>query len=167
MTAFDIKDQYRQLDELAGEYDHETGEIVNSDEVLMELMAELKEAKETKLNAIEYLKRENKAMAQALADEVKRLQAKKQSLESTFTRLTELQDMLLDGEKVKTDKFTFSYRTTKSVQVPDEVNPDLKEWVNVKYTWDKKKIKEDLETSGISYDEFGIKIVEKHSLSVR
>lgn len=168
MTTFEIKQAYRDLEDMVSSYDPETGEMTHSDEYISSYTALLDEERNEKIESIEYLKRENKAKAEALASEIKRLQGRKASLELTVERLTELQDTLLGGEKLKTDKFTFSYRRTKSVEVPEKVNPDLsKEWVNVKYTWDKKKIKEELERTGMSYEEYGIRLVEKTTLSVR
>jgi len=167
MNTFDIKQEYRRLEELAMEFDPETGELLNDDETLRQLAMELDGKREEKLENIEYLTRENKAKSEALAQEIKRLQARKTSLELTCVRLTELQNELLGGEKLKTDKFTFSYRTTKSVEVPEKVDPEFTDWVNVKYTWDKTAIKKALEESGVSYDEYGVKLVEKTSLSVR
>ena len=143
MNAFEIMEAYRDLENMVNAYNEETGEMIYTDEDIQEYISLLREEKDTKLENIEYIKRENKAKIDALANEIKRLQARKSSLEVSNDRLIEIQDTLLGGEKLKTNKFTFSYRTSKSVEVPEEVNTSVpSNWINVNYTWDKKKIKE-------------------------
>lgn len=144
MNVFDLSKEYVMLNDMAFEYDEETGEIINNDDTLKELIDELNEAKEQKLNNIEYLKRSNKSNVDALAAEIKRLQSKKKAIENTNERLKTLQEILLNGEKLKTDKFTFSYRNIEVIKVPGEVDPKLDTLVNAKYTWDKKAIKDSI-----------------------
>ena len=68
--------------------------------------------------------------------------------------------MLLGGEILKTDEYTFSFRTTKSVVVPNEVNKPLEIFTKTKVEWDKVAIKKELE-KGIDYSEYGIYLEDK------
>ena len=79
--------------------------------------------------------------------------------------LKQLLDFLLGGEKLKTDRFTFSYRSSQSVNIIDESLVPA-EYLNVKETFtpDKKRIKEAL----ANFDEVaGCEIVVKTSLGVK
>ena len=168
MKTFDIMSEYYALQDLI-EAEQEnptfnplTGEIIPIEEILKEELQKLQDEKVTKLENIEYLKRDNKAKSEALADEIRRLQARKKSLEKANENLTKLQDILLAGEKLKTTKFTFSYRKYKT---PNILNEDLipDEFKKVKYTIDNTKLKKALENEKIQ----GAELIEKKSLSVR
>ena len=80
--------------------------------------------------------------------------------------MKDLQAMLLQGEKLKTDEYTFSFRNSKSVVVPNEVNPSLEIFTKTKIEWDKVAIKKELD-KGIDYSEYGIYLEDKKSLSIR
>ena len=62
--------------------------------------------------------------------------------------------------------FLVDLHCLKSVEVPEDVNLSLSDFVNTSYAWDKKALKKELD-KGISYEEYGISLVEKESLSVR
>ena len=168
MKTFDILSEYYTLMELIEEaennpeYNFETGEIIPVEEILKDEIERLQGEKVTKLENIEYLKRDNKSKIDTLVDEIKRLQGRKKSFENANDNLTKLQDYLLQGEKLKTDKFTFSYRKSKSVEIIDEdLIPD--EYKKIEYKVDKMKLKKALEEVKIQ----GAELVEKKSLSVR
>ena len=167
ISVFDIGKEYQYLDDFMNEINAETGEFVNSEDDLKSLLEEIEGKKTQKLDNIEYLKREKKGQLSTISEEIKRLQNKKKTLDNGVIKLNELQSILLGGEKLKTDKFSFSYRTTVSLKVPDEVDKVDSEWVKATYSWDKKKIKEDIQTSGIDYSDEGFELIEKTSLSVR
>jgi hypothetical protein len=168
MKTFDILSEYYSLMELIEEaennpeYNPETGEIIPVEEILKEEIEKLEGEKIEKLENIEYLKRDNKSKIDTLADEIKRLQGRKKSFENANDNLTKLQDYLLQGEKLKTDKFTFSYRKSKAVEI---INEDLipDEYKKIEYKVDKMKLKKALENTKIQ----GAELVEKKSLSVR
>jgi DNA repair exonuclease SbcCD ATPase subunit len=168
MKTFDILSEYYSLMELIEEaennpeYNPETGEIIPVEEILKEEIEKLEGEKIEKLENIEYLKRDNKSKIDTLADEIKRLQGRKKSFENANDNLTKLQDYLLQGEKLKTDKFTFSYRKSKAVEI---INEDLipDEYKKIEYKVDKMKLKKALENTKIQEAE----LVEKKSLSVR
>ena len=168
MKTFDILSEYYSLMELIEEeennpeYNPETGEIIPVEEILKDEIEKLNGEKVTKLENIEYLKRDNKSKIEALSEEIKRLQARKKSFEKANENLAKLQDYLLQGEKLKTDKFTFSYRKSKAVEI---INEDLipDEYKKIEYKVDKMKLKKALEDTKIQ----GAELVEKKSLSVR
>lgn len=165
MKVFDILSEFRALDNLMNEINLVTGEYVNSENDIKEYIEKLNLDKATKLNNIQDLKLEYKANIDALKNKIDTLVAKKKSFEAQIEKLVYLQELLLNGEKLKTDEFTFFFRTSKSVKVPDEVNPTHPR-VKIKYEWDKKEIQKDIE-NGVDYSEYGISIEEKQSLSVR
>lgn len=168
MRIFDIMSEYYALLEMIEqaeenpEFNPETGEIIPVEEILKDEIAKLNDEKETKLENLEYLKREIKSNADSLADEIKRLQARKKSFENQVEKLKSLQEYLLQGEKLKTNKFTFSYRKSESIEVEDEdLIPD--EFKIITYKIDKTNLKKALKEDEIK----GAKIIEKRSLVVR
>lgn len=116
MTSYDINTEYEALRALTvEEFDEETGELIDNSEEIKALLAELDLKRDDKLKGIEYIKREYLAMIEAIKSEKKRLDDRKNAFERTVDRLKDLQDMLLGGEKVETDIFTFSYRKSTSL----------------------------------------------------
>ena len=168
MKTFDILSEYYALMELIEEaennpeYNPETGEVIPVEEILKDEIEKLQGEKIEKLENIEYLKRDNKSKIDTLNEEIKRLQGRKKSFEKANDNLTKLQDYLLQGEKLKTDKFTFSYRKSKAVEITNEdLIPD--EYKKIEYKVDKMKLKKILEKEKIQ----GAELIEKKSLSVR
>lgn len=166
MKTFDILEEIRALEDMLNEVDPVSGEFVNNEDIMKDYIKSLQVEKETKLNNMEDLKLEIKSQIEALKQKEEKLYNKRKSLEANIERLKDLQVMLLNGEKVKTDEYTFSFRTTKSVVVPNEVNKSLEIFTKTKIEWDKVAIKKELE-KGIDYSEYGIYLEEKSSLSVR
>ena len=166
LKVFDILQEIRALEEMLNEIDPITGEFVNNEDIMKDYIKGLQVEKETKLNNIEDLKLEFKSQIEALKQKEEKLYARRKSLEANIERLKDLQVILLNGEKMKTDEYTFSFRTTKSVVVPNEVNKSLEIFTKTKVEWDKVAIKKELE-KGIDYSEYGIYLEDKQSLSVR
>ena len=166
LKIFDILQEIRALEDMLNEIDPITGEFVNNEDIMKDYIKGLQVEKETKLNNIEDLKLEFKSQIEALKQKEEKLYAKRKSIESNIERLKDLQVMLLQGEKLKTDEYTFSFRTTKSVVVPNEVNKSLEMFTKTKVEWDKVAIKKELD-KGIDYSEYGIYLEDKKSLSVR
>ena len=166
LNTFEILQEIRALEDLLNEVNPETGEFINNEDVIKDYITNLQASKENKLNNIEDLKLELKAQSEALKQKEEKLYAKRKSIESNVERLKDLQVMLLQGEKLKTDEYTFSFRNSKSVVVPSEVNPRLEIFTKTKIEWDKVAIKKELE-KGIDYSEYGIYLEDKKSLSVR
>lgn len=166
LKVFDILSEIRALEEMLNEIDPVTGEFINNEDIMKDYIKGLQVEKETKLNNIEDLKLEFKSQIEALKQKEEKLYARRKSLEANIERLKDLQVMLLQGEKLKTDEYTFSFRNTKSVVVPNEVNKSLEIFTKTKVEWDKVAIKKELE-KGIDYSEYGIYLEDKQSLSVR
>ena len=166
LNTFEILQEIRVLEDMLNEIDPVTGEFVNNEDIMKDYIKGLQVEKETKLNNIEDLKLEFKSQIEALKQKEEKLYAKRKSIESNIERLKDLQVMLLQGEKLKTDEYTFSFRTTKSVVVPNEVNKSLEMFTKTKVEWDKVAIKKELD-KGIDYSEYGIYLEDKKSLSVR
>lgn len=166
LKVFDILSEIRALEEMLNEIDPVSGEFVNNEDIMKDYIKGLQVEKETKLNNIEDLKLEFKSQIEALKQKEEKLYARRKSLEANIERLKDLQVMLLGGEKMKTDEYTFSFRTTKSVVVPNEVNKSLEIFTKTKVEWDKVAIKKELD-KGIDYSEYGIYLEDKQSLSVR
>ena len=167
MRTFDILGEYNALLTIMEEVD-ENGEFINDDETLKALLDELNQSKGDKLDNIELIKRDFQSKADTLKAEMDRLAKRKKSFESQVDKLQELQELLLNEDGFKTDRFTFSYRKSESVKVPDVCdNSYPKEWIVTKYQFDKKAIKEAIKKSEIDYSEYGIELVTNVSLQVR
>ena len=164
-TTFSILSEFKAMHELTDEieFDEETGEVIDNTDTIKALLDELNNSKEDKLDNIEYVKREFKMREAALQDEIKRLTARKASMVSKQDQLKGLQEFLMNGEKVKTDKFTFSYGTTKSVEIEDESEiPEA--YLKVEFKVNKTEIAKALKAGGAIT---GAKLIEKTSLRVR
>ena len=166
LNTFEILQEIRALEDLLNEIDPVSGEFVNNEDVIKDYIINLQTSKENKLNNIEDLKLELKSQSEALKQKEEKLYARRKSIESNIERLKDLQVMLLQGEKLKTDEYTFSFRNSKSVVVPSEVNTSLEIFTKTKIEWDKVAIKKELD-KGIDYSEYGIYLENKKSLSVR
>lgn len=167
MRTFDILSEYNSLIEMMGEVD-ENGEFINDDATLKALLDELNQSKGDKLDNIELIKRDFQAKADTLKAEIDRLAKRKKSFENQVDKLQALQELLLNEDGFKTDRFTYSYRKSESVKVPETCdNSYPKEWIITKYQFDKKAIKEAIKKSGIDYSEYGIELVTNVSLQVR
>ena len=166
MTTFEIKDSFRKLEEMMNEFDQETGEFIYSTESLAHFVKELEEKRELKLNNIEDLKREYKSRNDALDIKIKLLQARKKQNETQINNLKFFQDVLLDGEKIKTDEYTFYYTNSESVIVPDKIDKTLEKFTKTTIEWDKTKIKDAIKL-GEDLSSYGIGIQKKSSLAVR
>ena len=157
MTVFDIKKEYFELYELMSKDEYEvnedTGEVTDNTELIKNLMDGLDAERDEKLENIEYIKRELKIRQQALKDEAKRLSERAKSLENNQKQLLELQDFLLGGEKLKTDKFTFFYGSSEKLEIEDEskVPSDYIAYTpKIDNTNLKKAVKDGLEVEGIT-----------------
>lgn len=167
INTFDIITEYRALEELLNEVDAETGEFINSEEDIKEYISRLNDTRENKLNNIEDLKLDFKGKIEALKTKINKLTAREKSFESNIERLRGLQELLLNGEKLKTDEYTFSFRKSKSVEITD-INLIEDKYCTFEKKANRAEIKKAIEKA-IENNEsfFGAEIVEKTSLSVR
>ena len=167
LKVFDILNEIRALEDLLNEVNPLTGEFINNEDVIKDYITNLQTSKENKLNNIEDLKLELKAQSEALKQKEEKLYARRKSIESNIERLKDLQVMLLQGEKLKTDEYTFSFRNSKSVEIYD-VNMLEDKFFKI----EKKPILKDIaeaikqaNSKGESF--FGAEIKDNISLSVR
>lgn len=171
MKVFDIKSAFRELEEKMSEFNPETGEFLHNEDEFKEFIEALNEKKELKLNNIEDLKREYKSKIGGLEDKIKSLNGRKKQFEKIIDNLQFLQKVLLDGEKLKTDEYSFYFTTSKSVKVPDVIDEALEDLIKIEKSYDKKIIKDRLENANdeIKQDlnSKGFYIETKKSLVVR
>lgn len=165
MTTKEIIEQLRVIDVMRNATDEESGEYLYTEEHIAKEENKINATREQKLNAIQDYRL-------SLDDEIKRCQEKKAKQEANIKRtknhqeyLKELQMDLLGGEKLKTDEYTFSYRTTKSVNITDESKVlDNNIFIKTKIEVDKTAIKKAIENGD---EVLGAEIIENKSLSVR
>ena len=167
MKTFDIMSEFRALEALLNEVDAETGEFLNSEDDIKDYIEKLNIDKATKLNNIEDLKQELNGQIDTLKTKIDKLSARKKSIESNVDRLKDLQLLLLNGEKLKTDEYTFSFRNSSSVVVTD-----IEQMQDKYFKIEKKPILKDIgeaiknaNSKGEIF--FGAEIINKVSLSIR
>ena len=166
-SVYSIKSEFFVLQELIEneEFDSETGEIIDNSDAIAMLLSEIQDDKANKADNIAYLINQAKDSQDTIKAEIVRLYERKKMFERQEDKLKNLLDFLLSGEKLKTDKFTFSYRSSQSVEIIDESLIPA-EFLNVKevFTPDKKRIKEAL----ADFNEVaGARIVVKKTLGVK
>ena len=166
MRTFDIMEQFRKLEEMMNEFDQETGEFIYNENELSYFVNDLNAKKELKLNNIEDLKREYKSRNDSLDVKIKSLQARKKQNETQINNLKFFQEVLLNGEKLKTDEYTFYYTNSESIIVPDKIDESLGNFTKTTIEWDKTKIKDAIKL-GEDLSSYGIGIQKKSSLAVR
>lgn len=183
MTTFQILEEIRALYALMVECD-ENGELLHNEDDLKDFVREIKQNKEVKLNSMQDLKIELQHSINAYDEKIAKLSARKQALSNDIDRIKQLQLMLLDGEKCKTEEFLFYFMTTKAVNISDKINPEMldKEFKRVKVEFDKTAIKKALQDnnipkcfymfggvseSGAVIENIGIELVENKSLVIK
>ncbi|MFA9240588.1 MAG: siphovirus Gp157 family protein, partial [Candidatus Paceibacteria bacterium] len=142
MRTFDIMEQFRKLEEMMNEFDQETGEFIYNENELSYFVNDLNAKKELKLNNIEDLKREYKARIELIDEKIKSFQSKQKRYKNIIENFKYLQNVLLDGEKLKTDEYTFYYTNSESIIVPDKIDESLGNFTKTTIEWDKTKIKD-------------------------
>lgn len=167
MKTYDIKSEFYEIQQLLDneEFDEETGELIDNSEAIQQLLSEIVDERDTKADSIAYLIKQANDTENALKAEIDRLNERKKMFIRQQDSLKQLLDFLLSGEKLKTARFTFSYRTSQSVNITDESLIPA-EFLTVKETFtpNKKAIKEALS----NFDEVaGAEIQVKKSLSVK
>lgn len=113
---YEIETQIARLIELDGgnSVDPETGEILDS-EALVALALE----RDTKVENCLLVIKNDKAEAEMVDREIKRLQLRKRALDNHREHLTSYVQSWLKGEKFKGELSSVYYRTSKSVVVDD------------------------------------------------
>jgi len=167
MKVYEIKAEFYALMEIIEneEFDPDTGELIDNSDDIKDLMKEINQNIETKLDNIEFIKAEYSSNIDNIKKEISRLQARQKSFLKKIESLKDLQKYLMNGDKFETSLYSYGFRKSKQVEIIDDTLIDteyLKE--KVTYTIDKTKIKKAIE-SGI--DVIGAEVIEKQNLSVR
>lgn len=109
--AIENFDYTKFIDEETGEFDEQGfNEAINS----------LEQEKESKIESIGLLIKNLKAEADAIASEVKSLQARKQQKDKQIEWWKNYLSINLNGEKFETSKVSLSFRKSVAVNVIDE-----------------------------------------------
>ncbi|AIM25773.1 putative phage protein [Melissococcus plutonius] len=154
-TLYELTDKFKQVEELLAE-DEYNPTIVDTLESLDLALAD-------KAEGYARIIKNQEADSKELADEIKRLQQRKQAIDSSITRLKQsLQySMQKTGKtKFKTPLFSFGVqKNTPKVEITDESLIPV-EFIKTKTEIDKKAIKE-------AGDVPGTEIVQTESLRIR
>lgn len=146
MNVFEIKKEFFALKELMEkeyEVDEETGEFIDNTEILKELALGLNENMNDKADAIIYIYKEMVASEGLIHEEIKRLTERKKMYKRKQEQLKELMDFLLEGKKLKTEKFTIFYGKSESLVIEDEDKIPSK-YISFEPKINKKDIKDDI-----------------------
>ena len=98
--------------------------------------------------------------------EIKRLQERKKAMQNNVSRMKDNMSMLLqeiEGNRLKTDKFTFSFRKSTSVQI-DDISLIPMDYIKTETSVIKTDIKKALANGE---QVAGASLVENQSLSIR
>ena len=166
-SIFQIATDFYVLNDLANtvEYNQETGEIINSDDVIQELYNQIELELSDKLDNSVYVIKELLAGAEALKAEKDRLNKRQKALENKAELIKKLALGALQASgqsKLKTLNHNFNITTSKSVVCDEEQLS--RDWLRIKFEADKKKIGDALK-AGEKID--GARLEEKVSLSIR
>lgn len=158
MNLFEINHEIRCLVDNC--VDAETGEISPD---IAEEIKELAIDKERKIEYLALLKKECEYESEALADEIKILQARKKTIENKCVWIKSYLSSVLNGEKFETPRVSISWRKSEILHIDNE---NLLPPKYYKYTEsvDKIKIKDDL----IKGEEIlGCKIITKNNIQIK
>lgn len=148
-SLFDLSLEFFALKDLIDndlEVNEETGEITDNTEILNKLFNDLSLSFEDKLDNSQRYCLTLEGEADILAKEIKRLQGKKQALENRADRLNKMMmnAILSSGQsKVKTSLYSFSIKTSESVEVRD-LDEVPREFLRIKKEADKVQLKKAL-----------------------
>lgn len=171
MKLFDYSKEFLTLKEISEDLDFnpETGEIADNSELIKEMYQGLELSLSEKLDNTALLIKELESAESTLKNEADRLNKKAKAYKNKIENLRELMKFALkssDNDKLKTDKFTFSVRKTLSVEIDENLSPDLlpDSLIRIKKEFNKTAIKKALE----DFESVeGCKLVENESLQIR
>lgn len=167
LSLFDISQEFRVLDDLMqDEFDMETGELIDKSKEVQELYEGIKLDLSDKLDNTQRYLTVLDSEENTLAEEIKRLSAKKKAIKNKKNNLKGLILSALHAsghDKIKTPLYSFYIRKTESVNIiNDEDIP--RTFLKVSYSPDKTKIKEAIKNVDVVS---GADIIENESLGVR
>lgn len=151
MTIFEIDEAILECVDL------ETGEIIDA-----ERLDALQMERDKKIENVALWQKECIAEADAIAAEIRKLQARKASAERKAENLKSYLLMALDGQKFKTSRVSISYRRSQAVVVDneDQLNP---KYLRVKTEPDKTAIKDALKAGEVA----GAHLEERNSIIIQ
>ena len=169
MRLFDIGLEYEGLYSLLEEIEvDENGVVIDNSEAVAELYQELQSNLEDKLDASSYICKELKSNADTLKAEAKRLTEKARTLENREKKIKLLmkEAIIQSGEmKLKTDKFSFSVRSSEVYNYDDVNMFSLSdEFIKTKQELDKTLIKKYVKAGGTIV---GVLVSEDTIMTVR
>jgi hypothetical protein len=170
VKTYDIKSEFFEIQQLLEneEFNEETGELIDNSETIKQLLNEIVDERDSKADNIAYLIKEANDTELALKEEVTRLNKRKKMFIRQQDSLKQLLDFLLGGKKLKTNRFTFSYTKSTSVNILDE-SLISEEYMKIETT--KTPIKKDIKEAiaNLKEDETfaGAELVTKTTLGVK
>lgn len=139
--------------------DTDTGEIIDE-----ESLRHLQMQRDTKIENVALWIKELKAESEAIAQEVKSLNQRKNVAENKAESLRKYLQYVLDGQKFKTPKVSVSYRKSESVEITD-INALDKQFLRYKDPEpDKTAIKEAIKEGELIID--GARLVVNQNMIV-
>ena len=169
MKIYEFSSEFQTLKNMVEnelEFNEETGEIIDNSEEIAQLFKELEMKFGDKLDSVMRFVSMLDGQADTLDKEIKRLQAKKKSLNNKVDNLKLLvKNSLIDAgiDKFSTDLHSFSFRKSESVEV-DNIELLDSCYVRIKKEADKNEIKKAIK-SGIEVN--GASIASNTSLIVK
>ena len=157
-TIYELKYQYQALQNFIEEGNEEGFELA---------LSQIEDSLAEKLEGYAMVKANIESDIEGIDKEIKRLQERKKSMVNNVNRIKETMfDTLqsVEGNKLKTEKFTFSLRNSSAVKIFDQNMIPLDFLVPQEPKVDKISIKENIK-KGIKVP--GAEIVENKSLSIR
>jgi hypothetical protein len=171
MRLFTIAQEFETLRKMIEEeeFDNETGELIDNSEAIALLFEEISGNLSFKLDISAYILNELAAGAEALKAEAKRLNDRASNILKNAQNLKNLMQFALEksgAKKVKTEKFTFSFRKSERVEIDKlfTVEDMDRRFIRIKREFDLTKIK-----SAIKYGETvaGASIIEVQNFQIK
>lgn len=172
MKLFHIAQEFNALKSIMEndlEFNEETGEVTDNSELINELFNDISVSLSDKLDNSSYIVAELNGVAEILKDEAKRLTARAKHFDNNAETLKSLMSYALQSsgeDKIKTDKFTFSFRKSETVEIDSLILPEDfdRRFIRIKREFDKTKIKTALKRG--EHIE-GASIVEKQNFQIK
>jgi len=155
-SLYQLNNAYAQLQQM----------IEEGQEGLEDTLASITDAVEEKLEAYAMVIKNIESDVEGIKSEEKRLAERRKIMENGVTRMKQAIAETLQGsgqDKVKTEKFTFSFRKSSKVEVSD-IDSLPQEYVKVERTISRSELAKALK-AGEQIE--GAQLVENQSLSIR
>lgn len=149
MKLIEIASEFKALYDIIEndvEYNEETGEVINNDDLIKEMFNGAVMQLSDKLDNAAYVIASLSADAEFLKNEAKRLSDRANNYIKNAEKLKELMTYALESsgeDKIKAQYHTFSFRKIESIFIPDTLTPEdmPRQFVRIKREFDKTAIK--------------------------